>query len=266
LENVQASHLLTPFWDYGGEVIYTRNCPNITFENCEFDGSGKEGIMAVEDQVYKENPNFIEDQIQINIINCYIHNNSGSALNFYTQNNVKFNVLIRDSRIINNNAFISHDELTDVSYEGDNIIKDNSPAGYKRISGKVLTPDGQPLPFADGDYMKVCLTYAGYSGYNQEFDYVPVESDGSFNIGSNLPEGDYFLRVVVFWEIDLFKDSEPLLVHVAKDRLTEQNIRLMPPVLKGQILKPDGTNFTCGENSNYDISLMDKTYALWGIF
>jgi len=118
----------------------------------------------------------------------------------------------------------------------------------------ILNPDGTRFIPYSNSYTR--LTILNYDILGLQAGDREIESDGSFRFGG-IPDGNYLLMVFVDGE-NPYCEPEPLKVHITAGQLIEQDMYLTHPLAAGQILKPDGTNFTCSDNSRYAVYLIDK--------
>jgi len=88
-----------------GEVVLLTHCSNIKLESCEIDGCGLFGIRAFTCS-------------QITIEQCFIHNNSNSAFDMDTVDNL---VLLNNRIVDNGDLFFSKHNLTNLIMEGNTM-------------------------------------------------------------------------------------------------------------------------------------------------
>lgn len=100
-----------------GSVVDIENCDRVTLENCELEGCGVYGVFAVNVDM-------------LDILGCYVHHNSWKALGLFNKVNVT-NVVIKDCTIVNNADFMEKEGNVNINFEGNNVIKDNTPEDYK---------------------------------------------------------------------------------------------------------------------------------------
>jgi hypothetical protein len=99
-----------------GSVVDVENCGSVSFDGCELVGCGIYGIFAGNTE-------------EIAVMNCYLHHNSVKALCFINTKGIT-NVLIKDSRIVNNADFMQKEGNVNVNMNENNIIENNTKQGY----------------------------------------------------------------------------------------------------------------------------------------
>ena len=125
LKNIKAQHIYDkekaktqkPLDDNRkGSVVDVENCGTVSFDGCELVGCGVYGIFAGNTE-------------EITVRNCYLHHNSVKALCFINTKGIT-NVLIKNSRIVNNADFIQTEGNINVNMNENNIIENNNKQAY----------------------------------------------------------------------------------------------------------------------------------------
>lgn len=133
-----------------------------------------------------------------------------------------------------------------------------------QINGTVVGPGSQLLS-PSNQSINVQLSPA-WNDPLQTNKSAAVGAGGSFKMGG-LPEGDYWLTANYEYSgmpgQEKWTDSLPTKVHVQAGSPASVTLKLTQPQIKGQLLKPDGTNYTAIHDSLIAVTLTDEAGGYW---
>ena len=120
------------------------------------------------------------------------------------------------------------------------------------ITGRVLTPGGRIFIPDRENSVSICLWA---DSKHQLLAEKRIFRDGSFKLGEDLSPGAYFLEARVEGGSNLFSDSIPIPVLLAKEATLIRDLGLTAPAVAGKVLTPDGKRFIPGESSDVEVFL-----------
>ena len=123
------------------------------------------------------------------------------------------------------------------------------------ITGRVLNPDGTPYVGRQNSYSWVPVYLKKQNSGNDDFAEGNANDDGSFKLGGDISDGDYLLHADAMGSNNPYTDAIPLLIHFVRGTTLIQDIKLTNPMITGRVLKPDGTVFIPGNDSDSDVRL-----------
>ncbi len=138
------------------------------------------------------------------------------------------------------------------------------------VIGQVYKPDGTPFTpgWAVGRDMGGSVHLRNGDGVDV-ITVAPVDFDGTYRLGGNIPDGDYQLIVDSWGTDNPYTCSSPITVHIVSGQVLTQDLTINYR-LSGKILCPDGSPFNFSDdswaniivrNTNYEFS---KWYNVWG--
>jgi hypothetical protein len=121
------------------------------------------------------------------------------------------------------------------------------------ITGRVLKPDGSVFIPDNNMNSYVKLRRSDNSG--EDICGSGVNNDGTFNLGGNIPTGDYLLMADANGNNNPYSNSKPQTIHITAGQALTKDISLTSTAITGRILKPDGSNYAPGQDSWIDVCL-----------